>query len=99
MKKNSAHSNECFSLDDIVNVLLQELDDARKEHDRLSDLLERYICDDDVYIIEDYVDDLQEYIDELEDLSDTFGRLTDVRSRLDDDIELLRTKFKQLGLS
>lgn len=99
MKKNSAYSNEYFSLDDIVNLLQQELDDARKEHDRLSGLLERHVGDDDTYILEDYVDDLQEYIDELEDLSDTFDRLTDVRSRLDGDIELLRSNFKHLGLS
>ena len=76
----------------------QELDDAREEHNRLSDLLVRYDEDEDSYILEYYVDALQEYIDEMEDLTDNIDRVIDVRNRLSDDMEQLNDKFKQLGL-
>ena len=96
MEKNRAQAGEYFSLEDLLLVMRQELDDAREEHNRLSDLLVRY--DEDSYILEDYVDDLQEYIDEMEDLTDNIDRVIDVRNRLSDDMEQLNDKFKQLGL-
>ena len=98
MEKNRSQAGEYFSLEDLLSVLRQELDDAREEHNRLSDLLVRYDEDDDSYILEDYVDDLQEYIDEMEDLTDNIDRVIDVRNRLSDDMEQLNDKFKQLGL-
>ena len=68
MKRKTAHPNEYVSFDTIAELFEQELEDARDEHSRLSDLLCKYIGDDDVYILEYYVDDLQEYIDDLENL-------------------------------
>ena len=104
MEKNRAQAGEYFRLEDLLSVMRQELDDAREEHNRLSDLLVRYDEDEDEdededsYILEDYVDDLQEYIDEMEDLTDNIDRVIDVRNRLSDDMEQLNDKFKQLGL-
>lgn len=98
MKKNSTQPGEYFSLDEMLSVMRQELEDAREEHDRLSDLLMRHYDDDDSYILEDYVDDLQEYIDEMEDLADNIDRLMDVRDRLVDGMSQLNAKFKQIGL-
>lgn len=99
MKTDSAHQGEYFSIEQIVAIMNEELEDARKEHNRLSNLLTRYDDDDDSYILEDYVDDLQEYIEEMEDLTDNFDRLIDVRSRLSDDMNQLMEKFRELGLS
>ena len=98
MKRKTAHPNEYVSFDTIAELFEQELEDARDEHSRLSDLLCKYIGDDDVYILEDYVDDLQEYIDDLENLTDTLDCLMETKSRLSDDWDELRAKFKELGL-
>lgn len=97
MNKNSTQPGVYFSLDEIVSVVRQELEDAREEHDRLSNLLMRHY-DDDSYILEDYVDDLQEYIDEMEELTDNIDRVIDIKGRLSDDMVQLKAKFKQLGL-
>ena len=62
MGKNRAQAGEYFSLEDLLSLMRQELDDAREEHDRLSDLLMRHYEDEDSDILEDYVDDLQDYV-------------------------------------
>ena len=98
MVKNKAQAGECFRLEDLLSVIRQELDDAREEYNRLSDLLVRYDEDDESYIHGDYVEDLQEYIYEIEDLTDNIDRLIDVRNRLSDNMEQLNDKFKQFGL-
>ena len=98
MKNNSTLPGEYFSLEELASIMRQELEDAREEHDRLSNLLLRYDDDDDSYILEDYVDDLQEFIDEMEDLTDNIDRVIDVKGRLSDDMVQLNVKFKQLGL-
>jgi hypothetical protein len=98
MKKNRAQACEYFSLEDLLSLMRQELDDAREEHDRLSDLLMRHYEDEDSDILEDYVDDLQDYVDEMEELTDIIDRLIDVRGRLSEDMVRLNAKFKKLGL-
>lgn len=98
MMKPTTQPGEYFSLDEIVSVMRQELEDAREEHGRLSDLLMQYYDDDDSYILEDYADDLQEYIDEMEELTDNIDRVIDIKGRLSDDMVQLNAKFKQLGL-
>ena len=98
MEKNRAQAGEYFSLEDLLSLMRQELDDAREEHDRLSDLLMRHYEDEDSDILEDYVDDLQDYVDEMEELTDIIDRLIDVRGRLSEDMVRLNAKFKKLGL-
>lgn len=98
MKKNSTQPEKYFSLDEIVSLIRQESEDAREEHDRLSDLLMWHYDDDEICVLEDYVDDLQEFIDEMEDLADNIDRLIDINGRLSDDRVQLNAKFKQLGL-
>lgn len=90
--------NDYFSFEDIVLSIKQELEDARDEHERLSTILMRNHDDEDVYILEDYTDDLQEYIDEMENLTNSFENLTDIKGRLAEDMEEVKSKFKQLGL-
>lgn len=101
MKKDRPQIGEYFSLEDLLLVMRQELDDAREEHNRLSELLVRYDedDDDDSYKLENYVDDLQEYIDDMEDLTDNIDRLIDVRSRMSDDMEQLNVQdvFNSFG--
>ena len=98
MKKNSIQPGEYFSLNEMLSVMRQELDDAREEHDRLSSLLMRHYDDDDSYILEDYVDDLQEYIDEMEDLTDNIDRVIDIKHRLSDDLVQINAALKRLGI-
>lgn len=98
MKKNSTPPGEYFSLDEILSVMRQELDDAREEHDRLSNLLIRHYDSDDTYILEDYVDNLQEYIDEMEALTDNVDMVIDVKRRLSDGLFQINATLKRLGL-
>ncbi len=99
MNRNKApKGNEYFSFEEIASAIRQESEDARDEHERLSNVLMRNYEDEDAYMLEDYVDDLQEYIDEMENLIDSFENLADIKERLAEDMKELRSKFKQFGL-
>ena len=76
MEKNRAQAGEYFSLEDLLSVMRQELDDAREEHNRLSDLLVRYDEDEDLTDNIDRVIDVRNRLsDDMEQLNDKFKQL------------------------
>ena len=75
MEKNRAQAGEYFSLEDLLSVMRQELDDAREEHNRLSDLLVRYDEDEDLTDNIDRVIDVRNRLsDDMEQLNDKFNQ-------------------------
>lgn len=96
MNWNSTQSREYLSFNRLLVLMRLELDDARDEHDILSDLLMQHYEDEDSDILEDYVDDLQDYVDEMEELTDNIARLIDIRRRLSEDIVRVNAKIKEL---
>ena len=84
-KLKSASDSWKLSYEDAVNMMKEELEEAREEYSRLSDLLMEADLDDEAYLLEDFVDNLEDYIDALDDAIDVYERMNDARKSLAQD--------------
>ena len=92
-KLKSASDSWKLSYEDAINMMKAELEEARDEYDRLSDLLIEADLDDEAYLLEDFVDNLEEYIDALDDAIDVYERMNDARKRLAQDWKKIQRKI------
>ena len=89
----SASDSWKLSYEDAINMMKAELEEARDEYERLSDLLTEADLDDEVYLLEDFVDNLEDYIDALDDAIDVYERMNDARKRLAQDWKKIQRKI------
>lgn len=92
-KLKSASDSWKLSYEDAINMMKAELEEARDEYERLSDLLTEADLDDEVYLLEDFVDNLEDYIDALDDAIDVYERMNDARKRLAQDWKKIQRKI------
>ena len=92
-KLKSASDSWKLSYEDAINMMKAELEKARDEYDRLSDLLIEADLDDEAYLLEDFVDNLEDYIDALDDAIDVYERMNDARKRLAKDWKKIQRKI------
>ena len=74
-------------------MMKAELEEARDEYGRLSDLLIEADLDDEAYLIEDFVDNLEDYICILDDAIDVYERMSCARKSLAQDWKKIRRKI------
>ena len=92
-KLKSASDSWKLSYEDAVNMMKEELEEAREEYSRLSDLLMEADLDDEAYLLEDFVDNLEDYIDALDDAIDVYERINDARKSLAQDWKKIQRKI------
>ena len=92
-KSKSASESWKLSYEDAINMMKEELEEAREEYSRLSDLLMEVDLDDEAYLLEDFVDNLEDYIDALDDAIDVYERMNDARQRLAQDWKKIQRKI------
>ena len=92
-KLKSASDSWKLSYEDAINMMKEELEEARDEYSRLSNLLMEAELDDDAYLLEDFVDNLEDYIDALEDAIDVYARMNDARKSLAQDWKKIQRKI------
>ena len=92
-KLKSASDSWKLNYEDAINMMKAELEEARDEYERLSDLLTEADLDDEVYLLEDFVDNLEDYIDALDDAIDVYERMNDARKRLAQDWKKIQRKI------
>ena len=86
-KLKSASDSWKLSYEDAINMMKAELEEARGEYDRLSDLLIEADLDDEAYLLEDFVDNA------LDDAIDVYERMNDARKRLAQDWKKIQRKI------
>lgn len=92
-KLKSASDSWKLSYEDAINMMKEELEEAREEYSRLSDLLMEAYLDDEAYLLEDFVDNLEDYIDALEDAVDVYERMNVARKNLAQDWKQIQSKI------
>lgn len=92
-KLKSANDSWKLRYEGAVNMMKEELEEAREEYDHLSDLLIEADLDDEAYLLEDFVDNLEDYIDALDDAIDVYERMNDARKRLAQDWKKIQRKI------
>ena len=92
-KLKSAKDSWKLSYEDAINLIKEEVEEARDEYNRLSDLLLEAELDEEGYLLEDFVDNLEEYIDALGDAIDVYERMNDARKNLATDWKKIQRKL------